>query len=290
MELQWPLILFTTFIAWSAGLFATQGLAAIKGEGAKTHMTALITSFVLMCIGGIAVFFHLQHWERIFNGFGHLTSGITQELIAIVLLVIAMVVFFAYIRKNAEKIPSWVGVVAIVISVVLVIVMGHSYMMASRPAWDNVVEIASLLGAACILGPATWAVLAALKGEADGSIIGQSMFVGAIVNAITTVGYVAMMAASSTSLTEVTYYFDPTAPTKDITSTVGVTPFATGSLALTVVAIVAALVAIVAAVMGKKKAEWKTWGAVAVVCGVVACVLLRVVFYQMGLSVYPFYN
>ena len=23
-------------------------------------------------VSGIAVFFHLQHWDRIFNGFGHL--------------------------------------------------------------------------------------------------------------------------------------------------------------------------------------------------------------------------
>ena len=29
MELQWPLILFTTFVAWSAGLFGAQGAAAL---------------------------------------------------------------------------------------------------------------------------------------------------------------------------------------------------------------------------------------------------------------------
>ena len=33
MELQWPLILFTTFVAWSAGLFGAQGAAALAGEG-----------------------------------------------------------------------------------------------------------------------------------------------------------------------------------------------------------------------------------------------------------------
>ena len=30
MELQWPLILFTTFVAWSAGLFGAQGLAVLS--------------------------------------------------------------------------------------------------------------------------------------------------------------------------------------------------------------------------------------------------------------------
>jgi anaerobic dimethyl sulfoxide reductase subunit C (anchor subunit) len=294
MELQWPLILFTTFIAWSAGLFAAQGIAAIKGEGAKAQMPALITSFVLMVIGGISVFFHLQHWERIFNGFGHLTSGITQELIAIVVLVIVMVIYFVYLRKDEEKLPSWLGVVAIVISAILVIVMGHSYMMASRPAWNNIVEILSLLGAACILGPATWAIIAAIKGgdeiKAEGSTTAQTVFIGSIVNAVTTIAYVIMMAASSSEFTAVEYYFDPTSPTKDIVSTASASPFMSSSMAFTIIAIICALIPIIAAVLGKKKGEWKTWGAVALVCAVIACVLLRVVFYQMGLSVYPFYN
>ena len=31
MELQWPLIIFTTLVAWSAGLFGTQALMAALG-------------------------------------------------------------------------------------------------------------------------------------------------------------------------------------------------------------------------------------------------------------------
>ena len=79
MELQWPLILFTTLVAWSAGLFGAQAVAVLRGGGGRAQMPALVASVALLAAGGIAVFFHLQHWERIFNGFGHLTSGITQE-------------------------------------------------------------------------------------------------------------------------------------------------------------------------------------------------------------------
>ena len=57
MELQWPLILFTTFISASAGLFAAQGRYALAGEGRKAQLPAPITSVVIMAIGGIAVFF-----------------------------------------------------------------------------------------------------------------------------------------------------------------------------------------------------------------------------------------
>ena len=81
MELQWPLILFTTLTAWGCGVLGGAGALALKGAGKKSQQLLAILSCVLLAVGGICVFFHLQHWERIFNGFGHITSGITQELI-----------------------------------------------------------------------------------------------------------------------------------------------------------------------------------------------------------------
>ena len=167
MELQWPLILFTTLLAWAAGVFGAQCLYALRGQGTRAQMPALITSAALLVVGGIAVFFHLEHWERIFNGFGHLTSGITQELIAIIVLFVAMVVYFVYLRRGGDdaKVPTWLAAIGLVLAVVLVAVMGHSYMMASLPAWDSVLQIGSLLGAACGFGPATMAVLCAVKDE-----------------------------------------------------------------------------------------------------------------------------
>ena len=42
MELQWPLILFTTLLAWAAGLFAAQCLWALRGKGGRAQMPALI--------------------------------------------------------------------------------------------------------------------------------------------------------------------------------------------------------------------------------------------------------
>ena len=102
MELQWPLILFTTLVAWSAGVFGTQAVLALRGEAPKAQLSCWITAAVLLAAGGIAVFFHLEHFERIFNGFGHLTSGITQELIAIVVLAVAAIAFGLW-RDAREK-------------------------------------------------------------------------------------------------------------------------------------------------------------------------------------------
>ena len=154
MELQWPLILFTTLVAWSAGLFGTQALMAVFGVGKRAQGPAWVASAVLLAAGGIAVFFHLEHWERIFNGFGHLTSGITQELIAIVVLAVVAVAYLVLMRKSDDgaSVPKWLAWVAVALSVVLVAVMAHSYTMAARPAWDSVLWILYVLGNACVLG------------------------------------------------------------------------------------------------------------------------------------------
>lgn len=290
MELQWPLILFTALLSWSAGLFATQGIYALRGKAPKAQMTALITSVVLMAVGGIAVFFHLQHWERIFNGFGHITSGITQELIAIVVLFIVMVIFFVYLRRGGDeaKVPSWVSVLAIVVSAILVCVMGHSYMMASLPTWDSVLQIGSLLGAACALGPATMAFLAALKGQ-ESELEAKANVIGQAINLVLVVVYIIAIALAAGSLTSVAYWFDPCSPTQAITDAATVSPFAGSALAASLLAILFAACGVLAAFVGKKKNDWKTWGAIGAVAAIASAIALRILFYMMGVSVYPFF-
>ena len=68
-ELQWPLILFTTLVVWSAGLFGAQALMAVFGVGKKAQVPA---GCRLSCLaaGGIAVFFHLEHWSASSTGSG----------------------------------------------------------------------------------------------------------------------------------------------------------------------------------------------------------------------------
>ena len=290
MELQWPLILFTTLLAWAAGVFGAQCLYTLRGQGTRAQMPALITSAALLVVGGIAVFFHLEHWERIFNGFGHLTSGITQELIAIIVLFVAMVVYFVYLRRGGDdaKVPTWLAAVGLVLAVVLVAVMGHSYMMASLPAWDSVLQIGSLLGAACGFGPATMAVLCAVKDEsldytAKVNVIGQ------IVNVVLVVAYLLAMQATAGSYTAVEFWFDPTSPTMDITPDGSTAPFSGASLAWAVVAIVAAVAGLGSALAGRAKGDWKVWGAVGAACVLVSALALRAVFYMTGVSIYPFF-
>ncbi len=290
MELQWPLILFTTLLAWAAGLFAAQCVWALRGRGAKAQMPALIGSVALLAVGGIAVVFHLEHWERIFNGFGHMTSGITQELIAIVVLFVVMVVYFVYLRRSGDeaKVPTWLAVAGIVMAVVLVVVMGHSYMMASLPAWDSVLQIGSLLGAAAAFGPATMAVICAVRDEAS-DLDAKANLIGQCANVVLVVAYLVAMQATAGSYTAVEFWFDPTSPTLDITPDGSTAPFAGASMGAAVTAIIAAVAGAASAFVGKAKGDWKLWGIVGAACVLVSALALRAVFYMTGVSIYPFF-
>ena len=295
MELQWPLIIFTTLLAWSCGVFAAQGVLALKGEGREGQLPALIASVVLLAVSGVAVFFHLQHWERIFNGFGHITSGITQELIAIVVFVVVAVVYFAMLRKSEDggTVPQWLAVVAIVISVVLAVVSAHSYMMAARPAWDTVVwPLAMLLGGGAAGALTVMAMLAAKGGSSKlGGLLSTAL---AACSAVATVALVAVWQASAGSFADVGYHFDPTTPTSPLLDVAAETNVLSDELAPLVwlgVIVVGALTPLACAVLANKKGgkSWLALGAAGAACAVVGAVCLRVAFYELGLSVFMFY-
>ena len=299
MELQWPLILFTTLVAWSAGLFGTQALMAVFGVGKRAQVPAWVASAVLLAAGGIAVFFHLEHWERIFNGFGHLTSGITQELIAIVVLAVVAVAYLVLMRKSDDgaSVPKWLAWVAVALSVVLVAVMAHSYTMAARPAWDSVLWILYVLGNACVLGPATFLLVLAAGGPGDqpadraadaGAPAGRTALAGAALNALAALAFAIFLQLSAGSFADVGLYFDPTHPTKAMADAAATVASQAPLLWLGAVA-VGAFVPLAAAFMGRRTGSWKLWAPAARIAALVGAVCMRVAFYNLGLSVFMFY-
>ncbi len=289
MELQWPLILFTTLVAWSAGLFGTQALLAAGGHAKRSQLPAWVASAALLAVGGVAVFFHLEHWERIFNGFGHLSSGITQELVAIVVLAVVAIAYLAAMRRSDDgaTAPKWLCWVAVAVCVILVAAMAHSYTMAARPAWDSVLWILYVLGNACVLGPCTMALVMAVRGD-DLAPIGLPALAGAALAAAAAVAFAAFLQASGGSFAEVGYYFDPTRPTAGMADAASAVAAQAPLLWIGAVA-VGGILPLAAAFMGRRSGSWRLWGPVAIVCALIGAVCLRVVFYELGLSVFMFY-
>ena len=237
------------------------------------------------------MFFHLEHWERIFNGFGHVTSGITQELICIVILAIVAIVYLVLMMRDADKKPNkvvaWIGVV---VSVILVLVTAHSYTMAARPAWDSVLWLLYMLGNACVLGPCTMAIImAATDKDADLGFVGMLAVIGSAVATVTAVAYGAILQAVEGSFTSVGYYFDPTHPTAgmaDLSSTVA----DQAMLVWLGAVIVGAVAPLLCAIFAKKQPKmWMTLGIVAVICAIIGAVCMRIAFYNLGISVFMFY-
>ena len=288
MELQWPLILFTSFVAGSAGVLCAQGVYALAGKGQKAQMPATIASLVLLAIGGIAVFFHLTHPDRIFNGFGHMTSGITQELIAIVIVAVLLVLFFVFARREDGGIPKWLGILAIVGALALLIVMGHSYMVSSRPAWNSILQVCSLIGAAAAIGTGAFAALDAANDE-DSPLHGTLTIAGTAIGAICTAAYAFVMNSATGSFTSVGNYFDPTHPTHGMVDPASFSPMAGSNMGLTIGAIAFMVAALALAFWGKSSKKWSTAGWAIAACALVSAILLRMAFYNAGGSVFLFY-
>lgn len=214
MEREWPLIIFTLFICAGSGIMFVQGVLALRGKGRRMQVGSLVTSLVILAIGGIAVFTHLQHWERIFNGFGHLTSGITQELIGVVLIVIAIILYFLFMRRTEDGMaPKWVAIVAIVMSCAMVFIMAHSYNMPARMAWNTFMLEVFYLVNMVLLGALISLVIAyATKSRELYHALTKTTLIAAIVQVVVVVAYAIVLNLGTWVFADVGYYFDPTLP------------------------------------------------------------------------------
>ena len=289
METQWPLVIFTLFVCLTCGTLGGMSILALKGEGKNLQMTALITSAVSLVVGGIGAFLHLEHWERIFNGFGHITSGITQELIGCVALAIIIVVWFVMLRgeKPVSKALAWV---TIVVAVLMVAATAHSYYMPARPAW-GLALVVFYLGNACLLGAvAIWLISILKKDEAVEATGIQLTFIAALVQIVADVVFV--IACALSNFAQYGYYADPTsmttAPTHiDSLMSVMVTgagaPMFWGSIISVIVAAACAFVA------KKKVGASKTLMVVTAIVALATSVMFRVLIYQLGYPVFLLY-
>lgn len=301
MDVQYPLVFFTLFICLVSGMFLLQGCLLVAGKGTKRfHAAMLVVEFAGLVIGGLCSFFHLHHWERIFNGFGHLTSGITQELIGIVVMVIGLAVVFGMLRKagdgapSGKLVPAWVGIVAIVIGVAMGFVCAHSYYMPARPAWANATLYLYYYASEFVLGAVgTWLVAAACK-EDEGVVrtLAKLSCIAGIVSAAAIV--VAGVYYTTIPFNEVGIAFhttDPTAPAADPQGTLA-SPLA-GANALLFWGGSVVLGSLVAAVCGffgwKKPIASLPASAVALVCALVGGVCFRIVLYAVGVSFYLYF-
>ncbi len=285
METQWPLVIFTLFVCISCGMIGAESILLLKGKGEKIMFPTLIASGVSLVIGGIGSFTHLQHWERIFNGFGHITSGITQELIGCVLMGIIMVIWFAcWYRK--KKISKGIAAASLVVSVAMVIATAHSYLMPARPAWTLL--IVYYLGNAALLGSVgLWLVTCLVKESGLGATGAKMALWGGVVGLVCMAVYA--ISLGTLNVWDFGYYADPTAMTtapEHVDSLIGVAAAGAGAGYFWVGMVAALLVIVCACLARTDDGKGKILSIVGVACALAASVCFRVVIYILGYSMY----
>lgn len=293
MSVQWPLVFFTLFIALGAGTLGVTGVLAAMGKDKEIRMPAIVTSIVSVAIGGCASVFHLQHFDRIFNGFGHLSSGITQELIFIVVTVLVIVVYFVFARKGGDT-PKWVGVLAIVAAVLLVFFMSHSYGMAARPAWNTPMLYAFYLCGAFLFGSAAALALLGWKGG-DTAFAAKLLLIAGVLQTVVVVAYGIVISTLGGAYSAIDYYFDSTTPTRAMQdASASMVGFLLGENALLFwggAVLVGTVAPLILGFLATKKAKEQALalGGLAAVCALLGGIAFRVILYNIGYAAYLFF-
>ena len=294
MSVQWPLILFTLFEALGAGILCLLGVYALMGKDKEIRLPAIICSAVAIALGGCASVLHLHHLERLFNGFSNLTSGITLELVFIVVAFVVLVIYFVFARKDADT-PKWVGVLAIAAAVLLVVFMSHSYIMPARPAWDTFLLYAFYLGGAFLFGSLGVMLFEGIKGITN-KLSSILVVVAGAVQAVITVAYGVFLTTLGSSFMTVDYYFDSTMPNEAIVNATSTfSSLLTGGDALLFwggAVIAGAVVPLILGIVGMRAKGGKQVAAAAgvgAVCALAGGVAFRVILYHLGYTMFLFF-
>lgn len=298
MEIMYPLIVFTFFECIAGGTFAAQGLLTLQGKGKSTQFLSTAVALAALVVGGLGSFFHLQHATRALNGFGHITSGITIEIIDCAVLGIALVVFFLMYRRAEDgQAPKWTGIMAVIIGLIFPVVIGCSYLMASVPVWNTPLLPLYYLCNAAVMGVLVNLILTEVKGEADVRPNTLKVaLVATVVFLIVVVVYGIYISTLGSTFAEIDYYFDPTLPDVGMVDT---TSFTSGVimggyapmfwLGVVIVGIVAPLVLIVLAKKLKDAKKVITYAALALILTVIGGWIWRILLYIVAIHAFPLY-
>ena len=302
MEMEWPLILFTFFVCLASGILLGQGVMTVLGKGKSMQLASLVSSLVALAVGGISVFFHLQHWERIFNGFGHITSGITLEFIGCVVFFVVLVVYFLMMRRAEDGMaPKWCGVLAIIMGVAMPAITGGSYLMEAIPVWDTFLLPVYYVFNAVFFGGLSVLVIAALTKCDDVNDTAIWLAIGGgVATAVALIAYAVFINSLGGVYSDITYYFDPTLPDssmidvqEDFVGTVlagsNAPLFWIGAVIVGVALPVVAAFMAKRALAGGKQQQVLPMAGAGLACALAGGICWRMILYMVAVSIFALY-
>ncbi len=173
MEIQWPLVLFTSISAAGGWTFAFACLNHYT-KRAKSDMCiylACIVGAALLAIGGIASVTHLTHVDHVLWVFQHPAEGIFMEVLLLSIDAILMVLYFLLVRRRVKG-PARpiVATLGILMGPIFSYMCGSSYMMESQLVWKTYFLPLGYMGTAVPSGAAIWMLINFLFKEKEPAI------------------------------------------------------------------------------------------------------------------------
>jgi len=199
MEIQWPLVFFTLLTGLGAGGFAAVAACELLGKAERARVPGAIMAVVAMAAGGVASVLHLGHPERFFNALGHLSSGITTEMVLIGLTGLTILAYLAVVRLGysalARRVVAGIG---LVLAIALVFAMGASYVLPARPAWNTWLLPLLFASSAAVLGLFAMYIwtLAAMEDKAAVVAANKAACIAVAVETLVLVAYVIYLAVA----------------------------------------------------------------------------------------------
>ena len=197
MIIEWSLVFFTLFAGLAVGTFACVALTEWTGKAAEVRMTGAVAVLVTLAASGLSSVLHLGHPERIFGAFGHPTSGIFLEALAIGLFGLGVFFYILALRRNASaQSRRLVATISMIPALALAFAVGDSYVMASRPAWNTLLLPLLYVASAAVMGCFATAVLFARFNLAPPEKLKPATVCALIVQAVLIIAFLIHMAAA----------------------------------------------------------------------------------------------
>lgn len=167
MAVQWTLLLFGLFAGIGLACLGIASIGELRNSMKESRQPLVIVALVLLVLGGVCSFFHLNSPARLFYILGNPSSGITVELILTgTSFVIGTLLLWLQRKPKAVMVHRVVAVCGIIMSVALPFSTGTAYsVMTARPAWATVFLPIMYLVAAWSGGLVLASVIECLRGK-----------------------------------------------------------------------------------------------------------------------------
>lgn len=289
MPVQWPLLIFSVCLGITSGIFVFLGIGELKNMFKKVRFSGALIALICLAVGSCISVFHMGHPERATHLLGNLGSGLSSELLIVVIMGIVSIAYLILAKKHYATATKVLGIIGGLLGIVLSLIAGSSYLLAARPAWNSFTLPLMYLGAGLGMGALLMCGLVFMQKEDDEEkqLALILALIGVIAMVVTALAYVAWIGMAPYQ-----------APSRSLARLLS------GDLALmfwagvVIIGLVVPLVLTIMAAVKSGKAKdaldntknLATWMFVSLACSVVGAIVLRVIMYALGTSVESFFQ